>query len=360
MNDFISGLELNKHFFFKAVKPILDKYFPKLRYSAARIGSGSDVLGFDTPRSTDHDWGPRLELFLSEEDFDSLKEEISMKLSEELPAEFMGFSTHYGIADDGVKILEPKKEGMIKHNIEFFTVKSFFKKLLGINPFEELSEINWLSFPEQQLLAVTSGAVFYDGLKDLTIVREKFKYYPQIVWLYLLKKQWAILAEESPFPGRAAEINDEIGSHILTMNQISKLMKLCFLMEKKYAPYSKWFTSAFNKLKSGSKLLPTIKKIISESEWLQREKYLIEIYTFIAQMHNNLKITVPIDIKVATFHNRPYLKINFDEFIEKIDEKIPIDSPLKKFKLGSIDQITNETYVLCYLELIESIYNQFK
>jgi len=359
MKDFISGLELNKYFYLEAVKPILDKYFPKLSYSAARIGYGSDVLGFDTLRSTDHDWGPRLELFLSEKDFDSLKEEISIKLSEKLPKEFMGYPTHYRIADDGVKIIESFGNGNIKHNIEIYTTKSFFKEFLGINPFEELSEINWLALPEQRLLAVTSGAIYHNDLRDLTTAREKFKYYPQNVWLHLLRKQWSILAEESPYPGRAAEIKDEIGSHILTINQISKVMKLCFLIEKRYAPYNKWFTFAFSKLNSSTKLLPTIKKIITSIEWLQQEKYLIEAYSLVAQLHNNLKITEPIDVKVKTFHDRPYLIINFDDFIDKIGEKIPEDSPLKKFKVGSINQITNETYVLCYLELINSIYNQF-
>ncbi|NHJ38799.1 MAG: DUF4037 domain-containing protein [Asgard group archaeon] len=360
MKDFISGLELNKHFYFEAVKPILDKYFPKLIYSSARMGSGSDVLGFDTIRSTDHDWGPRLELFLSEEDFDILKDEISNKLSEELPKEFMGYSTHYRIADDGVKIIDPIKEGNVDHNIEFYTVESFFKERLGKDPFEKISDIHWLTFPEQQLLAVTSGSVYYDGLKDLSIIREKFRYYPQNVWLYLLKQQWFILAEESPYPGRAAEVNDEIGAHILAINQIKKLMKLCFLMEKQYTPYSKWFTSAFSKLNSATTLIPIFKKIINAKEWSEKEKYLTKAYTFIAQMHNDLKITEPIDIKVMTFHNRPYLIINWDDFIDKIDKKIPEDSSLKSLKLGSINQITNETYVLCNLELIDSIYNQYQ
>lgn len=68
MRPFIKGLELSERFYREAVAPILAQRFPKLRYSAALIGPGSDVLGFDTPQSMDHDWGPRLLLFLGEAD----------------------------------------------------------------------------------------------------------------------------------------------------------------------------------------------------------------------------------------------------------------------------------------------------
>ena len=38
-----------------------------MRYAAALLGPGSEVAGFDTQRSTDHDWGPRLQVFLSDD-----------------------------------------------------------------------------------------------------------------------------------------------------------------------------------------------------------------------------------------------------------------------------------------------------
>ena len=51
MNDaptFISGLELNRAYYEEAVRPILASHAPDLAYSAALIGYGSDVLGYDT------------------------------------------------------------------------------------------------------------------------------------------------------------------------------------------------------------------------------------------------------------------------------------------------------------------------
>ena len=58
---FLPGLELAGQFYADVVRPLLDEQFPGLCYSAALLGPGSEVLGFDSARSTDHDWGPRLQ-----------------------------------------------------------------------------------------------------------------------------------------------------------------------------------------------------------------------------------------------------------------------------------------------------------
>jgi hypothetical protein len=91
---FIPGLELSAAFYQEAVEPILSRRFPYLAYAAARIGPGSDVLGFDDQRSTDHFWGPLLNLFLSNDDLESYGEQIKQVLANELPFEVHGFPTN--------------------------------------------------------------------------------------------------------------------------------------------------------------------------------------------------------------------------------------------------------------------------
>ena len=46
--SFIKGLELNKGFYIDVVKPLLEKKYPDLVYSAVLLGYGSDVLGYDS------------------------------------------------------------------------------------------------------------------------------------------------------------------------------------------------------------------------------------------------------------------------------------------------------------------------
>jgi hypothetical protein len=54
---FVPGLTLNQRDYESIVRPIIADAFPRLFYAAALIGYGSNVLGYETGRSTDHEWG---------------------------------------------------------------------------------------------------------------------------------------------------------------------------------------------------------------------------------------------------------------------------------------------------------------
>jgi hypothetical protein len=53
---FLPGLELSRVFYAEAVAPILALRFPGVQYAAARLDTGSEVLGFDTRSGR---WAPR-------------------------------------------------------------------------------------------------------------------------------------------------------------------------------------------------------------------------------------------------------------------------------------------------------------
>ena len=87
---FIPGLELSSAFYTEIVAPILAETYPHLSYSAALIGYGSEILGYDTARSTDHEWGPRMLLLVSDDDFAQHAEAIETLLRQGLPQPFEG------------------------------------------------------------------------------------------------------------------------------------------------------------------------------------------------------------------------------------------------------------------------------
>jgi hypothetical protein len=348
MPEFINGLRLSGLFYEQIVKPVLVSEFAGLIHSAALIGYGSEVLGYDTSLSTDHEWGPRLLLFLTEDDYESRRERITEVLSRKLPYAFMGYSTHFGEPDqEGVRLPGRKISGLVDHKVEVHTLRRFFESQIGLNPYEELKPTDWLTVPEQKLLEVTAGRVYHDGLGELEEVRAKLTYYPNDVWLYLLSAQWRRIGELEAFIGRAGKVGDDLGSRIIAASLVRDLMKLCFLMEKTYAPYSKWFGTAFAKLRCAPELAPVFERVLSANSWREREEYLSRAYGAVARMHNALGVTPPLGTKVSPFHTRPYLVIHAERFAAAIDAAIT-DPEVRSIpiKAGSVDQVTDNTNVL--------------
>lgn len=354
MTKFISGLDLNELFYKEAVKPILESNFVGLRYSAALIGYGSDVLGFDTPVSMDHEWGPRLLLFLSEDHYKKYGVEINNTLSRNLPYTFRGFSTNFSFG--GVQWQEHIKSGLVNHKVWIQTIASFFKLSLNFNPYSKVKALDWLTFPEQKLLEITSGRVYYDGLKELNSIRAKFNYYPKDIWLYLLSTQWSSIAQEEAFIGRCGDVGDELGSKLIASKMIQKLMKLCFLMERRYAPYSKWFGKAFAQLSCAKQLIPIFNNVLLAHSWKQREEYLSRAYEIVANMHNSLSLTKPLETSVSDYYDRPYLVIYANRFAEAIRDVINNkeiqDLPAS---VGAIDQFIADVDALVQPQLCKKL-----
>jgi len=348
---FIPGLQLSEMFYQEVVKLILEKEFPNLTYSAGLLGGGSEVFGYDTPQSMDHDWGPRLLLFVNDTDLDNSKDQIAKVLSEKLPYEFHGISTNYKIHDQsGAKVLENITTGPINHRVEIYSIDSFLQSNLRTKFSVTPTAIDWLTFPEQRLISVSSGKVFFDGLSKLSEMRQKYSYYPNDVWLYLLSSQWMKISQEEPFVGRCADVGDELGSQIIAARIVRYLMKLGFLMEKKYAPYLKWFGSAFSKLEIAKSLNPILTDVLQANNYSQRELALCQAYEVVAQKHNSLQITAPLETKPTSFYGRPYLIIHADNFSKEIKKQIK-DQEVQKISqsnIGSIDQYVDSTDVLSH------------
>jgi hypothetical protein len=114
---FMPGVELSARLYDDAVRPLLLQHFPGLAHTAALIGAGSEVLGFDTERSTDHDWGPRLHLFLHADDITEHGEEIGDLLAERMPATIAGYPTNLvALGNPGTRHMRPT-DGRIQHGV---------------------------------------------------------------------------------------------------------------------------------------------------------------------------------------------------------------------------------------------------
>jgi len=171
---FLPGVELSERLYHDAVRPLLEQHFPGLVHTAALIGAGSEVLGFDTERSTDHDWGPRLQLFLRAEDI----AEHGGKIAARLPATIAGYPIQQGV------VIAELGDWLTGH--------------LGFNPLAEVTAFDWLATSTQALAEVTGGAVFHDGLAQLRPIRQRLAWYPDDLWRHVLACQWRRISQEEP------------------------------------------------------------------------------------------------------------------------------------------------------------------
>ena len=362
MTPFIPGLQLSEFFYREAVQPLLATAYPDLRHSAAHIGWGSDVLGFDTPMSMDHGWGPKVTLFLTPRDHAQSHQKLDDFLAHNLPLSILGFPTHFGEPySDGGK-MEEKATHPIHHMVTLTTVEDFFQDYLGFNPSAAITPADWLSVPQQKLRTLRSGRVFHDGLHELAALRQSLHWYPQDLWLYLMACQWQRIDQDEPFIGRTGSVDDELGSRLLGSRLIREMMRLAFLIEQEYAPYTKWFGTAFQQLSLASQLNPHFTRILESDTWKVREEHLSQAYTVLAQAHNDLELTPLIPPEVSSFHSRPFLVPHSARFVEALLAQIK-DSHIKHLAphVGSIDQVSDNTDVLenpqVCRQMIKTIYS---
>jgi hypothetical protein len=344
---FIPGLELSRRFYDELVHPLLDEHFPNLQYAAALIGYGSEVLSFDTEMSTDHAWCPRMQIFLRETD-ENLAEPIREMLANHLPRTFLGYplDTVPVEGEPGVFWMKAEGDGPVAHKIVPVTLRCFIEENLAWNIIHPLAPADWLSISSQLLGVVTAGAVHFDNIGDLTALRKHLAWYPHDVWLYLLASGWQRIGQEQHLMPRAGFVGDELGSALIGSRLVRDVMSLCFLMEKKYAPYPKWFGSAFQRLACAPVLAPTLRRAQLAETWQGREAALVEAYETLAKMHNALGLTDPLPGQVGNFHNRPFRVIDADAFCAALKSQIrdpQVHQLAEKGLIGSIDQFSDST-----------------
>lgn len=353
MPDFVKGLDLCEGFFHEVVKPIVDREFPDLRYDAALIGSGSEILGYDDLTSTDHHWGLRAMLFARDDDHPRYADPIREVMSRALPYTYRGYTTHFEVnpleADKGVLLPKNIESGPVNHRVIVLPLRAWSVDYLGSDPLTDWTPQNWLTISEQRLLTMTAVRVYHSGLGLLDQIRAKLAYYPRDMWLYCLAAQWMRISQEEPFVGRTASVGDEIGSQVLAAGLVRHLMRLSFLQEQCYAPYSKWFGTAFSQLPIAAALSPHLAGALAAQTYPEREVHLVNAYRVVAEKHNALGLTAPLETEASHFWGRPFRVIHAERFAEAImpliqDEAVRALPPF----IGGIDQWVDSTDVLSW------------
>ena len=323
MPVFLPGIELSRRFYQDVVAPFMESALPQFPHSAALLGPGSEVLGFDTKRSTDRDWGPRLQLFLHPPACAAHARQLDSALAAELPPSYRGYCLRF--RPDG------------SHGVVVSDLPTWCDRWLAIDPYAELSLLDWLATPTQRLAEITTGAVFHDGLGDLTRLRERLRWYPDEVWRYILACQWHRIEEREALVGRCVEIGDQRGARVVSSSLVHELMRLQLLMQRRYPPSTRWLGSAYAALERAERLDPDA--VVDEPKL--RHAYVAAAVTF-----NGLGITPPVDPAPRRLATRPYMVLGAGRFVDALRGSLRDPRIAALPLIGAIDQFVDNAEVL--------------
>lgn len=292
-----TGAELARGFFTAVVAPLLDRAVPGLAYAAARLGSGSDVLGLDDAMSRDHDWGCRLTLLVDSGARDQVPR-IRRALDGGLPERFGDFPVRFPVTWDAA----------VSHHVGVATVGDFAASRLGVDPTGGLSVLDWLSLTGQSVLEVTAGPVFADRTLTLAPVLALLAWYPPQVERYVLAAGWQRVCQSLPMVGRTAEAGDELGSLLLSAGLAGDLLSLAFALSRRWAPYAKWRGTVFRSLPVAARLGPLLDAAVAPG-WREREDALAAACEVLLDLQRDRGLPAP-ESAVIPFFSRPYRTVD--------------------------------------------------
>jgi hypothetical protein len=329
MSGFVPGLELCRSFYEEVVAPVVGA-----KHGAALLGPGSDVLGYDTVRSTDHDWGPRCQVFVQASDLDGVRSRVLTSLPEAHRGKFLAMGR------DGER-LEP--------HVVITTLPTWLQGELGwALDQRKLTAVDWLLIPQTRLLGITQGAVFADPDGDLAHLRRRLAWYPDALWWWLLACQWQRLSQEEPFVQRTAEVGDQLGSAVLAGRLVRDCMRLALLIGRRYTPYSKWLGTAFAGLPDPDGLGSTLAEAMAADTLTAREEALGRAYQLLGHRFNALSPDTGLDTSLRPFHDRPAQVLGAGRFaaaaLKLVEDPLLTRLPL----VGSVDQLLDCTDALAH------------
>lgn len=275
----VSGLKLARAFWTQMGKPMIAAKYPQYagRIAAGLVGHGSECYGFDDAYSQDHDFGPRFCLWLTDEDYAAIGEQLEADY-EALPRKFsvdaqghVTFEAHarsdasgaFPSAGAGSPVTPRAQDANRRDGV--FRIGDFFESITGYRTAPaQTAPHEWLMLQESTLAAATNGEVFADPTGQFSKTRQGFKDMPDDVRLTLISKRLGMIAQAGQYNlPRSLKRGDGAAAWLSIHEFVQATASLVFLvnvpMVVGYMPYYKWQFAALRKL-SGSMfaLLPNV------------------------------------------------------------------------------------------------------
>lgn len=323
------GLQLSKAYYETLVRPMLEEKFPEYLTGMAvgLAGEGSDCFGYDDARSRDHDWGPDVCIWLTEEVYEQIGEALEAAY-QELPTEFMGYQRTFSAQGKG-------RRGVMK-------ISDFYRKFVGTDRYEE---ILWDSVPDYALAAAVNGEVFWDGEGSFTAFRERLLTgYPEAARFRRLAQEAAMFSQTGQYNYfRMLERGDRMTADRMLCESIGHAAKLLHYICNVYPPHDKWLLRSTAELENGTMAVPLLEGLHSclrmsdQEAWEQAYQRFRELGEFLAGEMYAGNLTSDIE---------SYLEAHTDELVKKSrlaeQSNEELVSQIAKMEFKAFDKVKNE------------------
>ena len=263
-----NGMQLAKKYWQTYGKQLLE--LPKFRdyknrIAAGLVGHGSECYGFDDEISRDHDFGPGFCIWLTDEDYAKIGDDLQAAYND-LPQEFAGFGSRE--ETPRAKSCESSKR------VGVFSISEFFENITGFATAPSQDEPHlWLSLSEPTLAAATNGQIFADPLGEFSKTRQSFKLMPDDVRISLISRRLGMMAQAGQYNVPRMLARKDGAAAWLSINEfVRATASIVFLLNNPisagYLPYYKWQFAALRKL--SARMASRLSGVANQLESLMR------------------------------------------------------------------------------------------
>ena len=315
--DFEKGIDICRKYYDRYVRPVIDEKFPEYagKIACGLSGEGSDAFGYDDALSRDHDWGPSVCLWITEETDAEIGEKLR-KAYEELPDEM-----------DGIK-RAPYVRGKDRRGVQ--VISEFFGRLTGASSYEK---IDWRETMSPLLAAALNGEIWRDDEGIVTQFRKKLSAgYPEGILFKHLAECCARFSREGQYNAkRVSKRGDELTARMFVYDAAREAMKLLYLSNGRFYPHDKWLRYGLKDLEGGETLDGLLTAMVEDPEKAE------DVGAFLAMELYRRDFISDID---------PYLDNQTEELLQKslwseesIDE---LSMKIAKDEFDAFDKVINE------------------
>lgn len=228
----MKGLDLSKKYFNELVYPLIGENFPQLkgRLAYGLVGEGSECYGLDDDLSKDHDFYPRLMVWMEDSDY-----------------------KNYGKPIKNLLAKESKDFDFNEANKNFRTgplsIGDFYQRYTSFRNFP-INDLDYFKIPETFLSTATNGEVFLDELGGFSKIRSYLKgHYPKDVYLKKLAKALSLMGQAGQYNyPRSIKRRDLSAVFFSKAEFVENTYQALYLLSGNYKPYYKLAASYLSKL----------------------------------------------------------------------------------------------------------------